>query len=100
MLNPRVLARQEGTCLIYGRGDRCDIQDFPEVRNGEIANTNAPVMVGTLNIGVIQPEEFTHVVSPSFWARWRPCQIEGRSPRGRWMRYMSNFFSPSLKVVN
>ena len=49
MLNPRVLARQEGTCLIYGRGDRCDIQDFPEVRNGEIANTNAPVMVGTLN---------------------------------------------------
>lgn len=57
---------QGGPCLVYGRGDRCDFQDFLEVVNSEIADTDAPVEVDALNTEEMHREGFRYVVSPSF----------------------------------
>ena len=86
---------QEGTCLVYGGGDHCDFQELLEVANSEVADTDAPVKVGALYTGGVHGGGFGYLASPSFCACSKPFHIERKSPRGMWMRYISNFFNPS-----
>jgi hypothetical protein len=53
-------------CLVYGGGDRCDFQDFLEMVDSEVADTDAPVKVGASETGEMHREGFGYVVSPSF----------------------------------
>lgn len=58
--------RQEDACLVYSGSDRRNFQDFPEMVNSEIADTDAPVKADASNIGEMHQEYFGYLVSPSF----------------------------------
>ena len=66
MSAPVLLLRQEDACLVHSRSDSRNFQDFLEVINSEVADTDAPVEMGALNTGKMYREVFGYVVSPSF----------------------------------
>lgn len=65
-VSTRALALARRPYLVYGGGDRCDFQNLPEVANGEVANTDAPVKVDASDTEGVRREWFGYVVSPSF----------------------------------
>jgi hypothetical protein len=62
----RVSVTERYACLVYSGDDRCDFQDFLEVINLEVADTDAPIGIDASKTGEIYREGFGYVVSPSF----------------------------------